>query len=330
MKPVLVSESRLLHNFFNHCARLPMKLTGLLILLNSVLLVSEVRAEQLQIELEHQGLARSLQLYIPDSLESKEGVALVVALHGRTSNGQRMAELSELNARADENGFIVAYPDGIDNKWNYLHGIWGYQETPNDSDFILAIIEGIKQRYPIDSSRVFATGISNGGFMVQRLACYAPQVFAGFASVAASGYAHMMETCPPSPSVNMLYIHGTADEKVPWQGMAVKDSEGNQQSVTMSVLDSVKFWGARNRCGPNVSSKELLPAGKSPGTHVKIFSSNDCHENAQVVLFAVIGGGHNWPGKANFIPPEVAGRVNMDIHASDVIWDFFAATRPTP
>ena len=59
-------------------------------------------------------------------------------------------------------------------------------------------------------------------------------------------------------AVNMLYLHGTAEEKVPWQGLSIEDAGGNRQTVTLSVLDSVKFWSERNRCGLGVESKELL------------------------------------------------------------------------
>ena len=273
---------------------------------------------------QHDGIERSAYLYIPTTVKVSDSPALLIALHGRTSNGLRMAELTEFNARAEHHGFIVAYPDGLDRQWNYLHGISGHQAYPNDSGFILRLIELLKDSHHVDPGRIYVTGISNGGFMVQRLACYAPDVFAGFASVAAGGYAAMPVECKSDPPVNMLYMHGTADEKVPWQGLGVKDADGNQQLVTMSVMNSVKFWAARNRCGPGVGSKELLPGGNSPGTHVKIFTSSECEGNVQVVLFAIVGGGHNWPRKPDFIPPRIAGRVNMDIHASDVIWRFFS------
>jgi len=307
-----------------------MKKTAIIAFLLAVLTAPIVNADQVQMNFQHDGIERSIHLYIPSSFSSSDSPALLIALHGRTGNGQRMADLTGFNARAEQHGFIVAYPDGIDRQWNYLHGLSGYRAKPNDSEFILRFIELLKQRYPIDSGRIYLVGISNGGFMVQRLACYAPEVFAGFASVAAGGYAPMAVECKNSPPVNMLYLHGTADEKVPWQGLGIKDADGNQQRVTMSILNSVKFWATRNRCGPDVNSKELPPGGESPGTHVKLFTSSGCGGKVQVVLVAIIGGGHNWPGRPDSIPPMIAGRVNMDIHASDVIWQFFSDKRVKP
>ena len=69
---------------------------------------------------------------------------------------------------------------------------------------------------------------------------------------------------------------------------------------------------------------EIPPRESSSLTRVKTFSSTNCQANAEVVLYAIMGGGHNWPGVADFIPASIAGRVNMDIHASDVIWSFFS------
>ena len=249
---------------------------------------------------------------------------MLVVLHGRSSNGQRMADLTRFNLRADKYGFVVVYPEVRRKQWNYLHGILGFKEQPNDSEFLLKITKAIKSKYSIDNKRIYVTGISNGGFMVQRLACYAPEKFAAFASVAAGGYAAMPTECVNKGPVNMLYMHGTADGKVPWEGLGITDDDGNQQLVTMSIANSVKFWANRNQCSPDVASKEIPAKGSSPGTRVKIFSSNDCIGNAEVVLYAIIGGGHNWPGAPDIIPPSIAGQVNMDIHASDVIWSFFS------
>lgn len=200
------------------------------------------QAEQSRQMLQYDGGAREYQLYIPSSYDMAESSPLLIALHGRTSTGQRMADLTSFNSRADKYGFAVVYPEGIHKQWNYLHGIAGFKEQPNDSEFLLDIVAAVSDRYNIDNSRIYVTGISNGGFMAQRLACYAPDKFAAFASVAAGGYAAMPIECTNKGPVNMLYMHGTADKKVPWKSLAVTDDDGNQQLVTMSITDSVKFW----------------------------------------------------------------------------------------
>jgi len=302
-----------------------MKNLRIIVLLLAGIAGQNTNADQIQLVLEHDGVSRAYTLYIPSSYRKDKPMPLLMALHGRPGNAQRMVDLTSFNSRADEHGFIVVYPQGIQQYWNYLHGILGYRQHPNDSDFLLRIIDAVKSEYNIDNKRVYVTGISNGGFMAQRLACYAPDKFAAFASVAAGGFAGMSVDCEENGPVNMLYMHGTADTKVPWNGLSVKDTDGNPQLVTMSIHESVNFWVDRNRCSAEVTQMEIPPLDSSALTRVKTFASTNCQTNAEVVLFAIIGGGHNWPGVADFIPAPIAGRVNMDIHASDVIWSFFSA-----
>lgn len=117
----------------------------------------------------------------------------------------------------------------------------------------------------------------------------------------------MSVDCEGNGPVNMLYMHGTADTKVPWNGLSVKDTDGNPQLVTMSIHDSVNFWVDRNRCSTEVNQMEIPPRDSSSLTRVKTFASTNCQTSAEVVLFAIIGGGHNWPGVAGFIPAPIAG-----------------------
>lgn len=276
----------------------------------------------------HGGENRAYALHIPESYTGETPVALVLALHGRASSAGRMARLTGFNQRAESHGFIVAYPEGRGKAWNYVHGIPGYREGPNDSAFIVALTEMLGNELNIDPRRIYAAGISNGGFMVQRLACDAPRRYAAFASVAAAGYGALPRSCPGSTPVNMLYIHGTEDERVPWQGLRM-EVNGTVQQVTLAISDSLKFWSRRNRCAPAVDTRELAATGTSPGTAVRIMTARQCDSGAEVSLYAVVGGGHNWPGSQGVIPPSVAGRVNMDIHASDVIWSFFQRNAST-
>ena len=280
-------------------------------------------AEQSQFTLVHDGSTRSYEVFKPSSYTEDTPAPVLIALHGRNSSGQRMADLTRFNLRAEVHGFIAVYPDGLDRQWNYLHGAHPQAGAPNDSEFLLKIKQDLRTRLNIDAARVYVVGISNGGFMTQRLACYAPNEFAGFASVAAGGFAEMPSVCQNGAPINLLIMHGTADSKVPWRGIGIQDSQGNKQLITLSIANTMKYWTTHNRCGPGIDHKEITPAGNSTGTKVKIFTSSNCADSASVVLYAIIGGGHNWPGVANFIPPDIAGLVNLDIHASDVVWEFF-------
>lgn len=292
-----------------------------------ILVTQTGNTELLQQTLLHQNETRSYYLYIPSTYNNTNKTPMLIALHGRNGDGQRMATLTDFNSRADQGKFIVVYPDGKQDSWNYLHDIPGSAGGADDSDFLYQVIDEVKQNYNIDSKRMYLTGISNGGFMTQRLACNKNFQIAAFASVAASAYAIMPAYCNNNYPVNILYLHGTEDRLVPWQGLGIKDDTGTQQRVTLSMTESLKFWSNRNGCSDYVTRRDIPPKDNSTQSRVRVFSANQCRGNTEVELYAIIGGGHNWPGVAGIIPESVAGQVNMDIHASDVIWSFFKDKR---
>ena len=295
-------------------------------LLLSLFLISgnpSLLADQVPLQFTHDGKTRAYYLHLPVSYDRNRPLPLLLVLHGRSGNGRKIAQLSAFNKLADRHGFIAVYPDSVGSQWNYLHGIAGAPEGADDPGFLSDLIDKISADYNIDRSRRYVTGISNGGFMAQRLGCGVDRQFAGFASIAAGGYAAMPASCRRDGPLDALYVHGTADKLVPWQGLGIRSSDGSEQLVTLSITQSLKYWSNHNHCSPEVSVSDLLPRGQSPGTSVSIFASRDCAASADVRLYAVIGGGHNWPGVANAIAPSIAGRVNLDIHASEVVWSFF-------
>ncbi len=283
-----------------------------------------VSAEVSTPEFEHAGTMRSYRLSLAETASARERPALLLVLHGRGANARRMAELTGFDARAERRGFIAVYPDALQGRWNYLHGIPGAADGPDDVGFLLALTDAITRRFDVDPARRYVVGISNGGFMAQRLACAAGSGFAGFASVAAGAFATLPRYCARSRPVDALFVHGTADRLVPWRGLGVDDGHGNRQPVTLSLGDSLRYWARHNHCDDDIDVRELAPGGRSPGTRVRVLTSRDCAGGVRVELYAIIGGGHNWPGVTGAIPPSIAGAVNLDIHASDVIWSFFA------
>jgi len=179
-----------------------MKRLQIITLLIAGIVGQYAQAEQSRQILVEDGVAREYLLYIPSSYDAARPPPLLVVLHGRTSNAQRMANITDFNSRAGKYGFVVVYPQGMQKQWNYLHGISGFKEHPNDAEFLLKVTAAVDSKYPIDEQRMYVTGLSNGGFMAQRLACYAPGKFAAFASVAAGGYADMPIECASKGPIN--------------------------------------------------------------------------------------------------------------------------------
>lgn len=273
---------------------------------------------------------RTWVMYVPSTYNPETPTPLVMGLHGRYGTGVNMASLSDYNPIAEREGFILVYPDGLnyegsvigDFGWNYTRG-FSPRTEPDDVAFISTLIEDTAIDVNIDRSRLYVTGISNGGFMVHRLACEAPSLFAAYADVAGSGFYGMEQMCFHDVPVPMLIMHGTADNNVLWDGIQETIS-GQRVYTSYPILSVMGFWVQHNGCSEEADVIDLPELGNSPGTQVRIVDVNDCPNGAQVILYGVLGGGHNWPGIASNADRSIVGTINMDIHASEVIWEFFS------
>jgi polyhydroxybutyrate depolymerase len=126
-------------------------------------------------------------------------------------------------------------------------------------------------------------------------------------------------------AVPIMFIHGTLDVSVPWDGQSQDTGTGPAVPISLSVPETIGFWVDLNNCGTVADYEEIPQSGDSPGTRVFVNRFGDCeNDNPPVVFYLVEGGGHNWPGRPGIIGDEIAGMVNVDINASDVIWDFFS------
>ena len=117
------------------------------------------------------GVERTYYVYAPRTVDSAQPVPLLIVLHGGGGNGRQIMRFTGFNQVARDNGFIAVYPEGIDHHWNDGRV---FRKAPTDTDdvaFISALIDQMAADYSIDSTRIYATGISNGGFMSYRLAC---------------------------------------------------------------------------------------------------------------------------------------------------------------
>ncbi len=269
------------------------------------------------------GRERSYRLHVPAGLDPLAPSALVVALHGGGGNGTNMQPKIGLDAVANRESFLVAYPDGSGRLDGYLltwnaGNCCGYalDEQVDDTAFLRAMVEDISHTHSIDRRRVFATGMSNGGMMAYRLACEAADLFAAVAPVAG---ALNLETCEPSGPVSVLAIHGTADQHVLFEGGAPAITVDSHSRIDHSVRYAVTFWAARNGCA--------LQAAQTQVGSVLHEVYSGCEAGSAVELIAVDGGGHAWPGAAKFSPQ--GDEPSQAVDASEAIWAFFEA-HPKP
>jgi polyhydroxybutyrate depolymerase len=226
-----------------------------------------------------------------------------------------MEWLTHFNQIADENGFIVVYPEGYKSSWADGSGLF-----PADLDYIddvaltLALVDELKSQYNLDETRIYATGFSNGGFFVQRLACEATDRLAAIATVGASLATDTLNACAPNGTIPVLMINGMDDPSVAWYG--------SPESTPVAV--TAAFWSIVNGCDQK-PSLTAQPDLIDDGTHVHSEHYSNCQSDVEVILYAIEGGGHAWPmgNKAVQLWGLFNGRISQQMDASQVIWEFF-------
>jgi len=243
------------------------------------------------------GLQRTYLVHAP---AGGAPVGLVLNLHGAGQTGGQQAALTGYDAVADQYGFVVAYPDGIDLSWADGRGASvPDREGIDDVGFLAALIDRLSVEYGIPAGRVFVTGMSAGAFMANRLACDRADLISAIAPV--SGTLGMGVPCAPSRAVSVLQIHGTADQVVPYSGGGMIGRGGASEIVSAPAL--IGLWAAVDRCaGPPTPAPAEVPRLVAAG----------CAGGAEVVLVSINGGGHIWPA-------------DQAINASQASAQFFAA-----
>ncbi|MFW5708735.1 MAG: alpha/beta hydrolase family esterase [Chloroflexota bacterium] len=272
---------------------------------------------------EGDGPPRSYRVYVPAAYDPLEAMLLIVALHGRDANGAWMALATEFNTYAEQEGFIVVYPDGNQLAWSYL-GVrmpQFWDRRVDDTRFLPQLVAEMALDFNIDRSRVCLTGFSNGGFMTQRSACENNDIFAAFAAVGALMYPGMDRHCLGELPVPLLLMLGTEDRSTRWDGYYQGVGPG-AVLISYPFIDTLRFCVGHNGCA-GVPVSEELP-GDQPDTRVIHSVFVDCDSAPPIEAYIIEGGGHNWPGVPGVISEDIAGRVNTEIHTSDVIWSFLS------
>ncbi|MGH3559140.1 MAG: alpha/beta hydrolase family esterase [Mycobacterium sp.] len=237
------------------------------------------------------GLERTYRLYEPKGLPSS--APLVVMLHGGFGSGVQAEKAYNWDELADSSKFVVAYPDGLSRAWNVNGG--GCCGRPahegiDDVAFIMAAIGDIGGNVGIDPSRVYATGISNGGIMAYTLACNTV-VFAAIGPDSAT----QLDSCRSPHPTSVMEIHGTADRLIRYDG-GPGAGVAHINGPPAPKLNA--FWRNVDHCD--------APAVTTSGPVTT--STAGCAEGRSVVLVTVDGGSHQWPS-----------------FATQKLWQFFAA-----
>jgi len=265
------------------------------------------------------GLTRSYLAHVPPAYDGKTEMPMVIVLHGGGGNAQKMPGVTGMSAKADEAGFIAVYPNGTGPLNQEILLTWnadfccGYA-LDNDIDdvgFIRSLIEKLEKELAIDASRIYVTGISNGGMMTYRLGCELADKIAAIAPVA--GSMGDWEVNSESP-VSVIIFHGTADQHVLYEGGAPIKKADTHDRIDKPVSYAVDFWAEHNGCS-TTRVREIT------GNIVKDSYSGG-KNGTEAVLYTIIGGGHAWPG-GGIASEEENDKPTEEIYATDLMWEFF-------
>lgn len=247
-------------------------------------------------------------------------VGLVLSLHGGGGTGISQRGLTGFDTVADAHNLLVAYPDGYDKSWADGRGASPADRRHiNDVAFLVGLVSKLQNDYGIAPGHVFVTGMSNGGFMTNRLACERADLFAAVAPVA--GTLGVGVACNPSRPVSVWEAHGTADPLVPFKGGVVRGRGGVSHAI--SVDNMVAKWRSADGC-QGEPAMEALPDVRD-GTVVHRYESTGCAANTEVVFYKIDSGGHTWPGGKQYLPAAVIGPTTRALDGSEAIARFFLA-----
>jgi polyhydroxybutyrate depolymerase len=252
---------------------------------------------------------RTYRLYKPLSYTGSQAYPLVINLHGYTSNSFAQQYYGNFMPIADTAKFLIVHPQGTKDASNQPYWNAGISSAgANDLLFISQLIDSLKAIYNIDPNAIYSTGLSNGGFMSNYLACNLSNKIAAIAGVAGTMFTTFNFTCNPGRPVPAMHIHGTADGTVPYGG--------NPQEIAVDTL--MKLWRIKNNCSaiPTTSAVPNINTGDGCAADHFLWSGGTL--GATNELYRVNGGGHTWPGATTII-----GVTNQDFNASIEIWRFF-------
>lgn len=254
----------------------------------------------------HGGATRNYRLHLPPNHDVNEPIPLVFNMHGFTSNATEQEIYSGMNVIADTAKFAVCYPNGISNAWNVG---WAFGSFADDVGFISALIDDLSSKYGFDTNKIYACGMSNGGFMSYRLACELNNKIAAIASVTGSMVQKAIDACKPGRPVPVMEFHGTADPVVNYNGTL---------AVSEAISKVLALWQQNNGCDVEPIKEPIPNINASDNTTTEKWTYNNCAQDRKLVHFKVTNGGHTWPGSA-----INNGVTSQDFNASEEIWLFF-------
>jgi polyhydroxybutyrate depolymerase len=281
------------------------------------------------------GVQRHFQVHVPPGYDRNRPLPVVLIFHGLQMNSTMMVGMTGFNPVSDHNNFIAVYGEGVNNRWSDGRTSSGV----DDVAYVTSLLDKLAKEVNIDRRRVYACGISNGGFFAQVLACTIPDKIAAAGVVASTMMDRTQGMMQGSKAVPIVFFLGTDDPLLPWADGRNKDIGKLGEALGLGALGSIDnglarmgglitvpetiaFWTAHNNCSGNPQVTQEADRDARDGTTVRKESYGS--SSNQVVLYTIEGGGHTWPGCPNLSAiTGLTGKISQDIDASSLMWEFF-------
>ena len=286
-----------------------------------------------QFRLRHGGRDRNYLLHVPPQGAPGAARPVLLVFHGGGGYAASIQRYSRFDAIADREGFLAVYPSGTGSlrrrllAWNAgtCCGLAADQQV-DDVGFALAVLADLARRTPVDSTRVYATGHSNGAMMAYRLAIATGRVAA--VGVVAGGV--VTDFTPPRP-IPVLHIHSVDDPRALYAGgLGPPFPLTNRRSMHPAIEPMLERWRVLDGCAAEARVTDTLrgPAGSiNAGQTATKLVWQPCREGTEVAFWKLTGAGHGWPGTPDERFQEIIGPRTTLIDASEEVWRFVSRFR---
>jgi polyhydroxybutyrate depolymerase len=266
------------------------------------------------------GMDRYYAIHVPTSYDRRRPTPVVLNFHGGGGSPKPQRKTSQMDPVSDRERFIAVYPQGTNKGFKLYPAYtwnagtccgWAQENHIDDVAYTAALLDDLSKVLNVNPKRVYATGLSNGAMMCYRLACELSDRIAAIAPVAGP---MQMPKCKPSRPISIMHFHGTADRYAPMVGGKGTRSLPGQHFTSLD--ETIRFWlkFLRLEAKPRIVRKgNAIGEYYGPGKG-----------GAEVVLWKIAGGGHNWPGgKFGVLKERFFGKMTQDISATNLMWEFF-------
>jgi poly(3-hydroxybutyrate) depolymerase len=254
--------------------------------------------------LEHDGLTRTYHMYVPDTYDASAPVPLLLNMHGFGGDSEGQLYTADMRSLADRDNFILVYPQGalLDGytHWNAAPPGGDNKSDVDDIGFFNALLDTLSENYAVDTSRVYATGYSNGAGMTYTLACYLSDRVTAIASVSGLMGSEPQDYCEPTHPTALMILHGTRDDARPYDGYP---------GYLASVEDTLSYWASHNQISGAPAETTFMDGGQS----IERRDYTGGEGGVEMRLYKVINGQHIW-----------FGFEDEGVQANALIWNFLS------